>query len=222
VFTPLRYQASEADCFPTSVLNALAWLFEEDELPGAVVQRVYACTLDGIEHGVAGCCTSRPASIALAEWLGAFKSRTFAVATESLEGREVHLRPAGRIVRWLRRGGVAVLDVRDTPAATHSLLALSASGDHVDFWDPYLRRARYDYGRGAVRLETDGRSPNLSISRSRLESRRNRPYSLGPETERAAVLIRRTKYRRRARAAAPAARSDKAAGRRASRHGQQQ
>jgi hypothetical protein len=196
MFTPLRYQVTEVDCFPTSVLNAITWLFEEEELPGAVLQRIYACTLDGIERGVAGAYTTPHASRALAEWLGQFKTRSFAVATDVVEGRQVHLGPASRVLRWLRRGGVAVLDVCDTPAATHSLLALSASVGHVDFWDPYLRRAGHDYGRGALHLETDGRSPNLRIAKSRLDSRRNRPYSLGPYARRAAVLIRRTRYRR--------------------------
>jgi len=76
VFTPLRYQATEADCFPTSVVNALGWLFEEQELSGAVVQHIYACTLDGIQRGAMSSYTSRHASLALAEWLGQFKSRS--------------------------------------------------------------------------------------------------------------------------------------------------
>jgi len=211
VFTPLRYQASEADCFPTSVLNALAWLFEEEELPGAVIRRIYAYTLDGIERGAGGAYTSRHASLALAEWLGQFKTRSFAVATEVLEGRQVRLGPASRLLRWLRRGGVAVLDVCDTPAATHSLLALSGRGDCIEFWDSYLRRAGYDYGRGAIRLETDGRRANLRILRSRLESRRDRPYCLGPDARRSAVLIRRTSHRRRAPAGVSALRSGKTA-----------
>lgn len=69
MFTPLRYQVTPADCYPTSVLNALVWLFERDELPGAALQRIYAYCLDGIERGVIGSYTSEHASLALMDWL---------------------------------------------------------------------------------------------------------------------------------------------------------
>jgi hypothetical protein len=203
LFTPLRYQVTPADCYPTSVLNALVWLFQRDELPGAILQRVYAYCLDGIERGVVGSYTSEHASLALMEWLGEFKTRSFAVATEAVEGCELHVRPSSGVLRWLRLGGVAILDVRITTVTTHSILALSAGADHVDFWDPCMRGTRYDYGRGASRLDTDGRSPNLRVTKSWLDSPRIRRYSFGPLAERSGVLIRRTKRgHRRSRAAA--------------------
>lgn len=203
MFTPLRYQVTLADCYPTSVLNALVWLFERDELPGATLQRIYAYCLDGIERGVVGSYTSEHASLALMDWLGEFKTRSFAITTEVVKGRELHLRPSSGVLRWLRRGGVAIVDVRITTVTTHSILALSAGADHLDFWDPYMRGTRYDYGRGASRLETDGHSPNLRVTKSWLDSPRTRRYSFGPLAERSGVLIRRTKRgRRRSRAAA--------------------
>jgi hypothetical protein len=128
LFTPLRYQVTYADCYPTSILNALVWLFARDEL-----------------------------------------------------------------LRWLRRGGVAVLDIRITAVTTHSILVLAASGDHLDCWDPYIRGARYEYGRGALRLESDGHTPNLRLTRSWLDSTRIRRYSFGPLAGRVGVLIRRTR-----------------------------
>lgn len=196
LFTPLRYQATEADCYPTSLLNACVWLFEQGELPGAIVQHVYANCLDGIERGVTGSYTSRHAGLAVAGWLGDFRTGSFSVAVEILEGNEVHLRPRGGMLRWLSSGGVAVLDVCDTPTSLHSVLALSASRDYLDLWDPYLRGARYEYGRGALRLDTDGHSPNLRLARSRLDRRLRRPYALGPPADRVAVLIRRKSRRR--------------------------
>lgn len=163
MFTALRYQATEADCYPTCVLNALVWLFNRHELPGAVLQRIYTYCLDGIERGAACSYTSRHASLALVEWLEAFKTRSFAVTTDVVNGHHLHLRPTGKVSRWLQSGGVAILDVVETAATAHSILALSAAADHLDCWDPYLRGANYDYGRGASRLETNGRSPNLRL-----------------------------------------------------------
>jgi len=193
LFTPLRYQATPADCYPTSVLNALVWLFERHELPGAAVQHIYAFCLDGIERGLVSSYTSEHAGFALADWLGEFKTRSFAVATEIVKGSDLHLRPSSAVLRWLGRGGVAVLDVCDTRATTHSILALNAGKDHLDFWDPYARGARYDYGRGSLRLDSDGHSPNLRLGKSWLDSARTRRYSFGPRTDRVGVLIRRTR-----------------------------
>lgn len=197
MFTPLRYQVTHADCYPTSVLNALVWLFARDELPGAALQRIYAYCLDGIERGVPGAYTTEYASLALMHWLDEFKTRSFAVATEVIKGHDVHLRASSEVLRWLGRGGVAVLDIRITTVTTHSILALAAGRDHLDCWDPYIRGARYDFGRGALRLETDGHSPNLRLAKSWLDSTRIRRYSLGPLAGRVGVLIRRTRGGRR-------------------------
>ena len=171
----------------------LVWLFARDELPGAALQRIYAHCLDGIERGVPGAYTSEHASLALVDWLGKFKTRSFAVTTEVIRGRDMHLRASSAVLRWLRRGGVAVLDIRITAVTTHSILALAAGRHHLDCWDPYLRGARYDYGRGALRLETDGHSPNLRLAKSWLDSTRTRRYSFGPLAGRVGVLIRRTR-----------------------------
>jgi len=200
LFTPLRYQATEADCFPTSVLNALVWLFERSELPGAVLRHVYAHSLDGIERNVTGAYTSEHAGKAVADWLVEFRTRSFAVDVEILTGRELHLRGSSALLRWLHHGGVAVADVCDTPSAMHSILALAAGAGHLDFWDPYIRGRRYDYGRGASRLASDGHAPNLRLSKSALDGTRERRYCFGPFATRSSVLIRRIRRGRRARA----------------------
>lgn len=197
MFTPLRYQATEADCYPTCIVNALVWLFERHELPGATLQHIYAFCLDGIERGVAGSYTSEHAGLALAEWVGQFKTRSFGVATEVVRGRDLHLRPSSKVLEWLRRGGIAITDVCVTKNTTHSILALAVGGDCLDFWDPYIRSARYDYGIGAFRLDTDGRAPNLRLAIAWLDTPRTRRYAFGPLAKRVSVLIRRTTRRRR-------------------------
>ena len=37
---PLRYQLSEYDCGPTSMLNALAFLFEREDIPPEAVRNI--------------------------------------------------------------------------------------------------------------------------------------------------------------------------------------
>ena len=194
MFTPLHYQVTQVDCYPTSMLNALIRLFERHELPGAVLQRIYLSCLDGIERGITGSYTSEHASLALVDWLSGFRTPAFAIDIEVIAGPALHLKPSSRVLRWLKQGGVAVLDVCDTTATTHSILALTAGAGYVDFWDPYQRSPRYNFGSGSVRLATDGRSPNLRLAKARLDSPRSRRYSLGPPGNRSGVLIRRGRW----------------------------
>jgi hypothetical protein len=197
VYTPLRYQATESDCYPTCVLNALTWLFERREIPGAVVQHIYTFSLDGFERGAAASYTSECAGLALINWLSRFRSGSFAVLTDTVHGRDCHPGSSGKVERWLRQGGVAILDVIETPATRHSILALRAGSHHVDFWDPYIRGDKFSYGPGVVRLDSDGRSANLRIPRSRLDRARLQPYTLGPLPARTGALLRRARPGRR-------------------------
>ncbi len=43
---PLHYQISEYDCGPTSMLNALSFLFEREDIPPEVIRNVMLYTLD--------------------------------------------------------------------------------------------------------------------------------------------------------------------------------
>ena len=43
---PLHYQLSEYDCGPTSMMNALAYLFEREEIPPEAVRNTMLYCLD--------------------------------------------------------------------------------------------------------------------------------------------------------------------------------
>ncbi len=51
--TPLRYQATEYDCGPTAVLNAITYLYSTEEIPPDFVKAVYNYCLD--EYNDLGC-----------------------------------------------------------------------------------------------------------------------------------------------------------------------
>ena len=50
---PLRYQMTEYDCGPTSLLNAMSFLFEREELPPELVRNIMLYSLDS--YGADGC-----------------------------------------------------------------------------------------------------------------------------------------------------------------------
>lgn len=43
---PLHYQLSEYDCGPTSMMNAIAYLFEREEIPPEAVRNMMLYCLD--------------------------------------------------------------------------------------------------------------------------------------------------------------------------------
>ena len=53
--TPLRYQVTEYDCGPTSLLNTVSFLFEREEIPPEVVRNIMLYSLDTFgTDGVSG------------------------------------------------------------------------------------------------------------------------------------------------------------------------
>ena len=53
--SPLRYQATEYDCGPTSMTNAIIYMFDREEIPPDLVRHIGQCTLDSFdENGHAG------------------------------------------------------------------------------------------------------------------------------------------------------------------------
>ena len=91
--SPLRYQFSEYDCGPTTMLNAVSYLFEREEIPPEIIRNVMLYSLDCYskkgEPGRAG--TSRMAMMFLSNWLnGICRSRaSTSRASPSTSGRRV-------------------------------------------------------------------------------------------------------------------------------------
>ena len=71
---PPRYQLSEYDCGPTSMLNALAFLFEREDIPPEAVRNIMLYCLDCYgSDGVSGKSgTSCAAMMFLSNWLNGF------------------------------------------------------------------------------------------------------------------------------------------------------
>ena len=47
--SPLRYQATEYDCGPTTMTNAIMYLFEREEIPPDLIRHIGQCTLDSFD-----------------------------------------------------------------------------------------------------------------------------------------------------------------------------
>ena len=71
---PLRYQMTEYDCGPTSLLNAVSFLFEREQIPPELVRSVMLFCLDcfGADGAAGKCGTSCMAMQFLCSWLEGF------------------------------------------------------------------------------------------------------------------------------------------------------
>ena len=186
---PLRYQITEYDCGPTSLLNAVSFLFEREEIPPEVVRNIMLYSLDTFgTDGVPGKSgTSHTAMLFLSHWLDGFgKTGRLAIRSDYLTGRDVNLGADSRIVSALRRGGAAV--VRLDLEGWHYVLLTGIEGDGVLVFDPYDPAESFP-AEDATVLQVPGGQYNRIVPRARFETQETRPYGFGPYETREAVLL---------------------------------
>ena len=196
---PLKYQSTEFDCVPTTFQNALNYLFDREEIPPEVIQRVLLYSLDTInnngEYGKGG--TTGLACQFILQWLemDAANNKNFALKCEYLTEDEVQLTQNKRIVKCVNSGGVALCSVcfDKTGSIYHYMLCTRADSEYLYFFDPYYRKQQFKNSDKHFLEWIKGEwNYNLKVSRQRLESKKYEKYSFGPIEERSCCLIMRT------------------------------
>lgn len=187
--SPLNYQFTEFDCGPTTILNAVSFLFERHEIPPEVIRHVMLYTLDVYdkrgEAGKRG--TSGMAMQFLASWLNHFSAvKRFPIYCERLVGHEVHVGLEGRLASCLQRGGAAIVKVH--LGVWHYVLFTGIDPDSVFLFDPYFRNRPFRDKR--VRLVLDRPYDiNRQVGREIIEQLEKKNYALGPHEDRECVLF---------------------------------
>ena len=187
--TPLRYQITEYDCGPTSLLNAVSFLFEREEIPPEIVRNIMLYSLDTFgTDGVSGKSgTSHTAMLFLSHWLDGFgKTGRLRIRSDYLTGRDVNLGADSRIVSALRRGGAAV--VRLDLDGWHYVLLTGIEGDGVFVFDPYDPAEPFP-AEDVTFVQGHGGQYNRIVPSARFETQELRPYGFGPYEQREAVLL---------------------------------
>ena len=142
---PLHYQLSEYDCGPTSVLNAVSYLFEREQIPPEILRNVMLYCLDC--HGLDGTAgklgTSTSAMMFLSNWLDNFgKVGILPISSKYLSGEMVYFGSSGSVNDALKRGGAVV--IRLFYDEWHYILLTGLDGDNVYAFDPYYRTEPFD------------------------------------------------------------------------------
>ena len=186
---PLRYQITEFDCGPTSLLNGISFLFEREEIPPEIVRNIMLFCLDQYdEKGISGQMgTSHTAMMFLSHWLDNFgHTGRLSIQSSYLTGGDVTLERGSNLRSVLLRGGVAV--ARVDLEGWHYVLLTGVCEEAVYVFDPYrlsetllvndvqvISNQIYDY--------------NRVVPLSRFESTECHPYSFGPYETREAVIL---------------------------------
>ena len=186
---PLHYQLSEYDCGPTSMLNAISFLFEREDIPPEVLRNIMLYSLDCYspegapgKHG-----TSRTAMMFLSHWLDGFgNTGQLNITSEYLHGQEVEITKNSRISEALRQGGAAV--VRLFYDVDHYVLLTGLEDGAVLMFDPYYQTEAF----AADDIELIADHPaeyNRRVPLHYLNSKNKELYALGIPENREAVLL---------------------------------
>ena len=148
---PLRYQLSEYDCDPTSMLNAMSYLFEREEIPPEIVRNVMLYCLDsfGADGASGKSGTSRMAMMFLANWLNGFGQAGYLpVSSRYLSGAAVNFGQNGELWDALHRDGAA--GIRGLAlCAAHGDTGRQGISVRSLFPEHAIQRARHTNGRGS-------------------------------------------------------------------------
>lgn len=186
---PLQYQLSEYDCGPTSLLNAISFLFDRAEIPPELIRNIMLYSLDCYgangDSGKSG--TSRAAMTFLSNWLRGYgEVGKLPVFSRYLSGQQVYLGGDSAISDALHRGGVAV--VRVFLDEWHYVLLTGERDDLVLVFDPYYGA---DFSHHTdIRIVTDDPCRcNRLVPMHRFNRVQSICYALGALDSREAVLV---------------------------------
>lgn len=186
---PLHYQLSEYDCGPTSMLNAMSYLFQREEIPPEIVRNIMLYCLDcyGADGATGKSGTSHMAMMFLSNWLNGFgQAGHLPVSSRYLSGRDVNFGQNGGLRDALSRGGAAV--VRVELEGWHYVLLTGIQGDMVLLFDPYYMDA--PFAEKDIRMVTDHPGAyNRAVPLRYFERESRGVYALGPVETREAVLL---------------------------------
>lgn len=186
---PLNYQTTEYDCGPTTLLNAISYLFRREEIPPDIIKHIMLYCLDSYngkgEFGKNG--TSRMAMMFLSDWLNQFgKVKKFPIHCEYLTGRDVCIHQNSKIVSALQQGGAAVVRLRY--GYWHYVLLTAADEESIYLFDPYFRKKPFQQKGIEIILDMP-LSRNRRVSYELLNDSGRSPYALGPTETREAILL---------------------------------
>lgn len=194
---PLLYQRTEYDCGPTSILNAISYLFERDDIPPDVIKTITLYCMDSYDNkgNVGKNGTSQMAMMFISGWLNHFAGvKQFSVQTEYLAKNDVVLAPGSKIDSAIKQGGAVV--ARVMYGCWHYVLITGARDGKAYLFDPYYRKRPFTF-EGLEIIDGQPTKANRAVPFTQMNREDKSPYAFGKSDLREAVIFYNTKTKKR-------------------------
>ena len=187
---PLHYQITEYDCAPTSMLNALSYLFEREQLSPDLIRNIMLYSLDCYDTsaipGKKG--TSRMATMFISHWLQGYgEAGALDVTSQYIRGNAVRIEEGSKINDALKRNGVAV--VRLYYEVEHYVLLTGVTEDKIYMFDPYYKDDKFDEADDIEVILNESKKYNRIVPFKYFNRENEELYALGKIDKREAVLL---------------------------------
>ena len=186
---PLHYQISEYDCAPTSLLNAINFLFEREQITPDIIRNIMLYTLDCYDanalQGRKG--TSRMATMFISHWLQGYgEAGALNVTSHYIRGSAVKIGQDSRINDALIRKGAVVIRLHYD--GEHYVLLTGVQDDKIFMFDPYYKEDDFVENDIVITLN-EPKKYNRIVPFKYFNRENEQTYSLGKIEAREAVLI---------------------------------
>lgn len=188
---PLRYQNTEYDCGTTSFVNALAYLYEREDIPIELLKAIYRFTLDvKDQEGITGKGgTSRKHSELLADYFVEYanKNDNFDIKCKIFRGEEANLE---NMQEALNKN--AVIIARCWQDGEHYVLITKINNNFAYIFDPYyLEENYYDNDEDVAMVFHEEFTHNRLVKVDRLLGEAHKDFSLMEKNRRSIILLSR-------------------------------
>ena len=181
----LLTQTTEYDCGPTTLVNALRFLFEREDIPPALIRTIWLHTNDTYdERGQKGCRgTSKACVRYLCEFFNDYGEHChFPIRAAFTDKEAAEIAPGSAAIRCLETDGVVMIRcwLENCP---HYVLLTGIMEQGVALFDPYEDTQFYDWE------ENEPRRWNRIVTMDRLNAVDNQDYAMGEVCKRENLLI---------------------------------
>ena len=184
-------QSSDFDCGPTSVTNAIRFLFERNEITPTILRQIWAMGNDAFsadgEPGKAG--TSKASMRYMAAWFECFAEKCrFPIKSAFVDGEEAAIEKGSQTWECLERGGCAVMRCTHGGDGHYVLLTGILPDGTIGLFDPYDETP--DRGDPERRFIYDEpKKMNRAVSVAALNRQDFSDYAMGPLEKRENLLL---------------------------------
>ncbi len=192
---PLSYQSTEYDCGPTTIINAIRFLFNREEIPPELVKTITLYCLDGYnENGEAGKSgTTATAMVFISNWLNQFgKIKGFPIYTSILESEKIYIGQNSDIVGCLQQGGAVIVKVMLDGG--HYVLMTDVDDNYIYLFDPYYCEG--EFGEGIDVIKDAPAKMNRRVKRNLFNDQSQTDYAFGAADLRECMLMYNTNTRK--------------------------